>query len=1544
MSNIPLAHDLALKRIVHAPLEQKPIYAWRDVLAAGELTLPPIVLLCPHGEERFDMTEVADTLGKALTNVCISQGEKEIFTDKNRAWVAQICRELGGNLTEMARKQNPIRLTLNGLYELIEKTLVDNNAYMVAKSLLLNRSRKLSVSRESAAQSTIRVIRRNSQVVPWNDHKVEIAVRKTFLSLARDSAPAVAISKSVSDRVQGSNQAFVRIEEVQDIVQEELMKAGHFKVAEAYILFRAERTAARANGTLETPVEAPDPAAAGQETLVVVKRASGETVLWDGADLRRRIEFARAGLDLCLTSDEIEHELRRAVYDQISQKDLDSTIILNSKTLIERDADFAKFAGRIQLTYIYEEVLGWDILRDGIGKLKECHQKMFRKYIEHGISIKRLNPRLMEYDLSRLAGALDPSSDLEFDFLGVQTLYDRYLIVDKVSKSTRRIETPQFFWMRVAMGLFLDEKGNRESKAAALYDLYKTRRFCSSTPTLFNSGTLHSQLSSCFPGDTPVVTSIGLKNIADIRTGESVLAQDGTFRRVLGSRAKENQKRIVDISLSAMLGGGPWVRPTEDHLLFAIPGRDVNCIRQRAAGGQSACVEYRGKREQCFTLKNQYAAVCERVFESDFLSYAAWTPAGELQKGDFVEMLFPKLERSVILRPADHQQNAHVIEKDGLLFELHQDEKRYGEPTAKTQVKPIRAEVPLDASFLRLAGYYLSEGNCEGTDSIKFTFGRTEVDFISDTCDLCEKVFGIVPLLYKGSGECTSVKLHSKLATSFMLSLFGTGFEKKRLPQCVMEAPIDALEDLLVGVFRGDACAVHPTQLSLQLSNRDLILQLFLVALKVGILPIVQKASMSMLARVQPYVLAVTPSDSPRFACRVGKGIDLFDFQGENPKWRNRRFFLEGRAFYRIDGVELSSFTGDVYDIQVEGNPSFAAAGVCAHNCYLYYVDDSIEGIFQRGIAENAYLSKWAGGLGGSWTAVRGTGAYIGGTNGESQGVIPFLKLHNDQLVAVNQGGKRRGSGCAYLESWHNDIFEFLELRKNTGDDRRRTHDMNTANWIPDLFMKRMEARGTWTLFRANEVPDLHDAYGRKFEELYLNYEKLSEEGKVHGHKIEALDLWKKMLSMIFETGHPWITFKDACNVRSPQDHVGVVHSSNLCTEIVLNTSKDETAVCNLGSVILETHLLPDGALDHRKLRETIRMAVRALDNVIDINFYPTEAARRSNLRHRPIGLGVMGLANTLYMKGIAFASPEAVEFNDEAMEAIAFYAYEASSDLAAERGAYSSYNGSKWDRGLLPLDTVELLEKERGLPIQVPRTARMDWSPLRMKIAVQGMRNSNVLAIAPTATISNITNTSPCIEPTYKNLFVKSNLSGEFIVLNPFLVKDLKARGLWDQDMMDNLKYFDGELKDIDRVPPDLKQKYLTAFDIDHKWVVDAAARRQKWIDQSQSVNLWIKTPDLKTLSHMYRYAWHAGLKTTYYLRGLGASNIEKATVTVKKEMRGAAGETKAETATRDAAALLSTPPFPEGVEAAKQYTPEEKAACSIEAMRNGGTCEACQ
>ncbi len=1070
--------DLALKKLSATPQDQKPNYNWRNTLKE-DIAVPETEVLCPHGPERFAMAEVADTVGKSLTNLMLAKGEKDIFTEKNQRFVGDVTRKVAANLTQIILERGPIRISPHDLYVLIEKTLVDNNAHDVAKSLLLKRAQKLHACQQAAV--TARVIRRNSQVVPWNSEKVEIAIRKAFLSLKKTPSPATPITRAVTKRASAMKPAFFHIEEIHDMVQEEIMKAGHYKVAASYILYRAARQFVRTQEIAGTSTPFADnateqlPTPQGQNSMIVVQRANGSTYLWNGIDLKKRIEFASTGLKLCLLPNEIEAELRSSTFDNIAQSDLNNTIVLNAKTLIEKDADFAKFAGRIQLSYIYEEALGWDIVNDGIGALRLAHQQAFIAYIERGIAIKRLTPRLKEYDLVRIASAIDPSADLEFDFLGVQTLYDRYFVIDKTDKHARRLETPQFFWMRVSLGLFLDEKSDRESWAIKLYELYKSHRFCSSTPTLFNSGTPHSQLSSC----------------------------------------------------------------------------------------------------------------------------------------------------------------------------------------------------------------------------------------------------------------------------------------------------------------------------------------------------------------------------------------------------------------------------------------------------YLYYVDDSIEGIFQRGIADNAYLSKWAGGLGGSWTSVRGTGAYIAGTNGESQGVIPFLKLHNDQLVAVNQGGKRRGSGCAYLEPWHNDIFEFFELRRNTGDDRRRTHDMNTANWIPDLFMKRMEARQHWTLFRSNETPDLHSLYGKKFEERYTHYEKLAEAEKLTFHKVEALELWKKMLQMLFETGHPWITFKDPCNLRSPQDHVGVIHSSNLCTEITLNTSKDETAACNLGSVILDFHLKPDGSIDHEKLRDTISVALRALDNVIDINFYPTPAAKLSNLRHRPIGLGVMGLANALYLKGIAFASNEAVEFNDEFMEAIAYYVYETSSDLAAERGTYSSYKGSKWDRGILPQDTLNILEQERGIAIDIPRSGKMNWEPLRTKIAKQGMRNSNCLAIAPTATISNITNTSPCIEPYYKNLYVKSNLSGESVVINTFLVKDLKVRGLWSQEMIDSLKYFDGDLKDIESIPADLKEKYLTAFDIDHKWIIDAAARRQKWIDQSQSVNLWLKTPDLKTLSHMYRHAWKVGLKTTYYLRTLGASAIEKATVAVKKEVRGIAGK----------------------------HTESEKVSCSIDEI-----CEACQ
>ena len=1048
--------DIALKHAVRSPADAKPRFNWRESLPAA----------AAPASAGLDAAQIADIVGAALTDLLVARQEQDIFTESNRQFVAAVASDVVRVLS-----QSGVQVGEALVLQAIEDALVRYNRHDVAKSLLFARGGDAAPADPLAI--TTRLMRRNGQVVPWLPNKITTAVRMAFLSLEQDPAPAERVTAAVTRRVADLGQTIIGIEEVQDLVQEELMRQGHYKVAQNYILYRAYRARRREEIAAQPPVVDDR-----QESMILVKNADGSTYLWNGDELRKRIAFAAAGLELVRTPDQIEAELRRGLFNEISEADLRKSIELNAKSLVEVDADFAKFAARICLSYIYEEVLGWSIVRDGVAQLKEFHRAKFAAYVERGIAIGRLSPDLRKYDLAKLAAALDPMADLDFELLGVQTMYDRYLIIDKTVKPARRLETPQFFWMRVAMGLFLREEKNREDWVIRLHALYKSRRFCSSTPTLFNSGTLHSQLSSC----------------------------------------------------------------------------------------------------------------------------------------------------------------------------------------------------------------------------------------------------------------------------------------------------------------------------------------------------------------------------------------------------------------------------------------------------YLYQVNDTIESIMIRGIAENAFLSKWAGGLGGSWTSVRGTGSYIKGTNGESQGIIPFLKLHNDQLVAVNQGGKRRGSGCAYLETWHNDIEDFLELRKNTGDDRRRTHDMNTANWIPDLFMKRLKNRQGWTLFLSNETPDLHETFGADFEKRYVAYEERAKKGEIFGKEIPALELWKKMLGMIFETGHPWITFKDPCNVRSPQDHVGVIHSSNLCTEITLNTSAEETAVCNLGSVVLDSHLKADGSIDHAMLRETVTVAVRALDNVIDINFYPTKAAEVSNLRHRPVGMGVMGLQDCLYRRDISFASDAAVEFNDEIMEAVAYYAYETSADLAAERGTYSSYKGSKWDRGLLPQDTVDVLEKERGEPIEVKRGGRMDWAPVRAKIAKQGMRNSNVLAIAPTATISNIVGSSPCIEPTYKNLFVKSNLSGEFTELNGYLVRDLKKLGLWNQEMMQQIKYFDGELKDIAEIPQAIKDKYLTAFTIENKWLIDAAARRQKWIDQAQSLNLFLPTPDLKMLSHMYQYAWRTGLKTTYYLRTLGASNIEKATVE------------KAPKAEK------------------KEYTAEEKNACSIEAMRNGGTCEACQ
>ena len=900
-------------------------------------------------------------------------------------------------------------------------------------------ARTVSVTATSA-YTAYQIIRRNGAVVSFEPSKIAVALMKAFLAVHGTQGAA---SASVRETVDGLTEAVVRallrsrpgggtfhIEDVQDQVELGLMRGGHHEVARAYVLYRDRRAQERARQSA--------PAEPRMPQFHVTDR--GQRVALDVAALTHLVQQACEGLGADVSAEPILAETMRNLYDGVPIDEVYKAAILAARTMLEREPAYTRATARLLMHTIRREIMGAEV---DTADMALAYADYFPGFVKKGVQAELLDDKLLQFDLARLAAALKPERDLQFDYLGLQTLYDRYFLhIDE-----QRIEMPQAFFMRVAMGLSLNEV-DREARAIEFYEVLSSFDFMSSTPTLFNSGTRRSQLSSC----------------------------------------------------------------------------------------------------------------------------------------------------------------------------------------------------------------------------------------------------------------------------------------------------------------------------------------------------------------------------------------------------------------------------------------------------YLTTVADDLDGIYEA-LKENALLSKFAGGLGNDWTRVRALGSYIKGTNGKSQGVVPFLKVVNDTAVAVNQGGKRKGAVCSYLESWHLDIEEFLELRKNTGDDRRRTHDMNTANWIPDLFMKRVAEDGDWTLFSPSTCPDLHDLFGQAFEQAYTAYEAKADRGEIKLFKrMPARSLWRKMLSMLFETGHPWITFKDACNVRSPQQHVGVVHSSNLCTEITLNTSDTEIAVCNLGSVNLVQHLTegPDGrkTIDQVKLQKTVSTAMRMLDNVIDINYYAVKKARDSNLRHRPVGLGIMGFQDCLYQLRVPYASQEAVEFADRSMEAVCFHAYWASTDLAQERGRYSSYRGSLWDQGVLPIDSLDLLARHRGGHVEVDRSSTMDWNALRERIAQHGMRNSNCVAIAPTATISNIIGVDASIEPCFGNISVKSNLSGEFTVVNEYLVRDLKRLGLWDSVMVSDLKHFDGSLRRIDRVPEELKQLYATAFEVEPVWLVEAASRRQKWIDQAQSLNIYMAGASGKKLDETYRLAWLRGLKTTYYLRTMGATHAEKSTV----------------------------------------------------------------
>jgi ribonucleoside-diphosphate reductase alpha chain len=1382
--------------------------------------------------------------------------------------LARALTNLIGKLTALPVIENCIEIHATELSVLLEATLIEEGAFDVARVLVMERA-QLPQRYDATPTTPLRLIRRTGQVVPWQEHKIEIAVRKAFLSQRLDSEPAVGVTRRVSEHAEQLRTAYLPIETVQDLVQEELIRSGYAAVAEAYILYRANRTMLRLR---EQGLAANTPSPRQAELLPVIEK-DGSHQLWDGQDLWERIRFARIGLELCLSPAEIEQELRRSLQPEMHRSDINKTILLNAKTLMERDADFAFFAGRILLTFIYEETLGWDIVKDGLSGLTEAHRVAFRGYLEHGVEIGRLSEQLLTYDIDVLARALDPTADLDFDYLGLQTLYDRYLTTDKTGKKPCRIEAPQFFWMRVAMGLFLREETNKESHVLDLYRLYKDRRFCSSTPTLFNAGTPHSQLSSCYlytVGDS--IESIMYRGIAENAflskwaggLGGSWTAVRGTGSHISGTNGESqgvipflkmhndqlvavNQCFVPGTKLFMARGIVPIENAREGDLVLGKDGeyRRVEQVMEYEQNDALVEIDIKHSLEPLrvtaghplFALRgipmemgNQRAQ--ERYLNKDRVVFD-WVEAGQLRRGDYVAQVIPT---EIVTVPDFSEDDARFYGM--MLGDGHQ--------TSTGSEWGLCFNQERNAASLEFARNYLQDRGIHWNESERGLYRQLK--------------WGV----------------NTSKDPVFQLPFVGAdlydAFRKKRIAPRLAHLPPRHTLQLLRGLIETDGCISRGQEITFYNTSELLVEGLRYQLLRLGV-PTAGKK------RTRQFDHIGTRSDGSQvpfkgttteWVVRIPAIESLANLLGCAPLTKRNWLMIGGQVFTRVQGVKSLTGVKLVYDLKVEGVESYMTTSALAHN-----------------------------------------------------------------------GGKRAGSGCAYLEVWHNDIFDFLELRRNTGDERRRTHDMNTANWIPDLFMKRMEARQHWTLFRSSEVPDLHDLYGKAFEQRYEEYEQAAEEGRIYGKRIEALDLWKQMLKMLFETGHPWITFKDPCNVRSPQDHVGVIHSSNLCTEITLNTSADETAVCNLGSIVLDMHLTPEGEIDRAKLRETVRIAVRALDNVIDLNYYPTEAARRSNLRHRPIGLGIMGLQYALYKKGINFASAEAVAFNDELMEAVAYYAYEASSDLAAELGTYSSYAGSKWERGLLPQDTLDLLETERGQPLEVPRNQKMDWEPLRQKIRRQGMRNSNVLAIAPTATIANIMGTSPCIEPLYKNLYAKSNLSGDFIVLNPFLVRDLKALGLWTRDIVEQVKYFDGDLQEIAAVPATIKEKYRTAFQIPYTYLIDAAARRQKWIDQSQSLNLFLETPDMKALSHMYRHAWRVGLKTTYYLRTLGASNIEKATV----HLKGASFRSADSVGVKEVPEVKEAEGSPLVAETSlRLFTEEERAACSLEAMRNGEACEACQ
>jgi ribonucleoside-diphosphate reductase alpha chain len=1247
------------------------------------------------------------------------------------------------------------------------------------------------------------VIRRNGQLNCFDPRKIISAMTQAFLAVEGNSAAA---SNRIQNAINGLTQQVIRgisrhlseegtvhIEDIQDQVELALMRAGFHKVARAYVLYREEHAHLRAEKK--------------EKALIHITDEAGRRCPLDEDRLGALITEACANLDEVKPKLILEESLKN-LFDGISKRDVNHVLVMTTRTLIEKEPNYTYVAARLLLNQLRSEAFNFLQLNTVFAtasNITHYYSDYFKAYIYNAIDKELLEPKLAEFDLTRLGKAIKAERDLQFTYLGLQTLYDRYFL----HWENIRFELPQAFFMRVSMGLALNE-ADREARAIEFYEALSQFDFMTSTPTLFNSGTLRPQLSSCYlttvPDDLEGIYD-AIKDNALLSKYAGGLGNDWTPVRGMGSHIKGTNGKSQGVV--------PFLKVANDTLVAVNQSLSAG-TRVISADGVKPVEEVKVGEDLLLTGQGVFSPV---------KAVHAYQCGEGLVEGKPKRVIEINTERQLIpLRVTDEHPIfvlRGVNRSNGFKRQNLEDKpKQWVNAGEITETDMIGHVIPTDSSNplnlspddARFYGIMLGDGHIQKR---KWGYAGVSLGLSKkpETISFVKAYLTAQKVHYWQTidGNCLYISWSaSKLSWLNRENLYDSNGAKS-IHRDMLHLPKPLVVPLLIGLIETDGYLKGGERISFTSSSLNLIEAIRYIVKKCHVLASghVKKLDGATFTNRKGEQVKV---DKPftTYELSIPACEELANHFGISPYKQAYWVYHNQMLFERVNSVKvIEDYQDTVYDFVIEGDPSYTATAALVHN-----------------------------------------------------------------------GGRRRGSGCAYLETWHIDIEEFLELRKNTGDERRRTHDMNTASWIPDEMMKRVYENREWTLFSPDEVPDLHELYGEAFTAAYEQYEAAAEDGKIQRWKrVSAVELWRKILTMLFETAHPWLCFKDPCNLRSPQQHVGVVHSSNLCTEITLNTKAgEEIGVCNLASINLPAHI-QDGKLNIEKLQMTIQTAIRALDNVIDINYYSVPEARNANMRHRPIGLGIMGFQDTLYKLRLPYGSQEAVDFADYAQEIISYYAISASTDLAEERGAYASFTGSLWHQGILPIDSIQYLAKAREHYFELSTTSTLDWDKLRERVKTVGMRNSNTMAIAPTATISNISGVTQSIEPTYQNLYVKSNLSGEFTIINPYLVRDLKALELWDDVMVNDLKYYDGSIQSIDRIPTEIKDLYATAFEIEPTWLVEAAARRQKWIDQSQSLNLYMLEPSGRKLDNLYKLAWLRGLKTTYYLRTMGATRVQKST-----------------------------------------------------------------